>query len=272
LRVVIRTSKLAIYARRFGRVALPLIIIPVLLHRFRLMTSDVFYITLWMAAGAAVLAILLGLIALCRLWITGDHGWRRAFSGIFLGGIALLPFLYFGSLAMRYLPATDVATGARDAMPLMFDPGTASMPTPRLLLPEDMRAQYPNAEARTYPLGVDETYALVSQLVDNEGWEVRRERVPADGSDIGLLNAQITTLFGWREEAVILVTGTLTSSRVEMRSASLYAFHDFGSNGTRIENFLSSLDTAVTDLLRAAPEIINPADNEASAVAKPSAV
>ncbi|MCY1559598.1 hypothetical protein D9M68_966500 [compost metagenome] len=61
------------------------------------------------------------------------------------------------------------------------------------------------------------------------------------------------TLPGWREEVVIRVTGTDETSVVDMRSASLNALHDFGSNGQRIEAFLAALDDAVTTLLRDNP-------------------
>ena len=47
--------------------------------------------------------------------------------------------------------------------------------------------------------------------------------------------------------------------RVDMRSASLSAPHDFGANGRHIESFLAELDEAVTVLLRDSPDI-EPAD------------
>ncbi|MOA69555.1 hypothetical protein D3C78_1978140 [compost metagenome] len=43
-----------------------------------------------------------------------------------------------------------------------------------------------------------------------------------------------------------------------MRSASLNAQHDFGSNGRRIETFLAALDDAVTTLLRDNPSANQP--------------
>jgi len=68
----------------------------------------------------------------------------------------------------------------------------------------------------------------------------------------------VVTLPGWREEVVIRVTGTATNSTVDMRSASLNALHDFGSNGLRVEAFLAALDDAVTTLLRDNPNANQP--------------
>ena len=70
------------------------------------------------------------------------------------------------------------------------------------------------------------------------------------------------TLAGWREEVVLRVTGTMDTSMVDMRSASLNALHDFGSNGLRIEEFLGALDDAVTTLLRDNPGANQPIEPE----------
>jgi hypothetical protein len=43
-----------------------------------------------------------------------------------------------------------------------------------------------------------------------------------------------------------------------MRSASLTAIHDLGSNGQRIEEFLTALDNAVTLLMRDNPAAVEP--------------
>jgi hypothetical protein len=74
------------------------------------------------------------------------------------------------------------------------------------------------------------------------------------------------TIPGWREEAVLRVTGTATTSVVDMRSASLNALHDFGTNGRRIEAFLTTLDDAVTTLLRDNPNANQPVETEPDAV------
>jgi hypothetical protein len=47
-----------------------------------------------------------------------------------------------------------------------------------------------------------------------------------------------------------------------MRSASINAPHDFGSNGTRIERFMVNLDNEVTTLLRDNPNVNQPTTEE----------
>lgn len=262
MRILIRTSRWATWARRLGSVAVPLVIISVLLHHLRLITSDLFLVTALASGAVALLAVLMALIGLARLWQTGDQGWGRALAGLFLGALSLSPYAWYGSLMLRYPPVTDIATANRGPMPLIFEPGTQAMPAPRMLSAEAMAATFPNVETRSYPLGLVPTFGLIRAMVDERGWDIRLLREPEPESDLGQINAQIVTLPGWREEAVIRVTGGLNNSVVDMRSASLNALHDFGSNGARIEDFLGALDDAVTTLLRDNPNANQPAEPE----------
>jgi hypothetical protein len=106
-------------------------------------------------------------------------------------------------------------------------------------------------------LGVLQTFAVVQGLVAEREWDLRLLHEP--GTDnIGRINAQIMTPPGWREAVVLRVSGSDSTSQVDMRSASLNAQHDLGSNGLRIENFLTALDEAITVLLRDNPNANRP--------------
>lgn len=262
MRIKIRTSKWAIWARRLGSVALPLVLIPVLMHREGFIDAPVFLVLILFAGAIAALAVLVALGALARLWISGDRGWARALGGLVLGLICLLPFAYYGALALRYPPVTDMATAPRSDLPLIFEPDTAAM-VPAKLLPQQEQARvFPNAQTRRYPLDVIQLYALVERLVAAENWDVRRRVQPLDALAPGRINARIVTLPGWREEAVLLVRPDAQGAMVDMRSASIGAPIDFGSNGMRISAFLGALDNEVTALLRDNPTIIEPAPVE----------
>jgi hypothetical protein len=128
-------------------------------------------------------------------------------------------------------------------------------------------------QTRTYPLGQAQTFIVVQGLIVANGWDVRMLRGPTAAFDPVQINAQIMTIPGWREEAVLRITGTATTSAVDMRSASLNALHDFGDNGLRIEEFLIALDDAVTTLLRDNPNANQPieAEPEPAAEAAPDA-
>lgn len=261
MRILIRTSKLAIWARRLGSVAVPLVVISVLLHRFRLINGNLFLAAAALAFCVALVAVLTSLAALVRLWYSGDQGWSKALLGLALGILCLLPFAYYGALALRYPAVTDIATTDRSLLPLVFEPGTADMPPPKMLSPAEQEAIFPNIVTRTYPLNQAQTFELIRDQVVNNGWEIRAERAVSPDT-AGQINAQIVTLPGWREEAVIRVSGDDQSASVDMRSVSLNAPHDFGSNGQRLESFLTNLDDAITTLLVENPDINLPAPVE----------
>ena len=270
MRILIRTSRWAIWAGRLGSFAVPLVITSVMLHRLGLISSDGFVAAAIMAALVAVLAVLAACVALGRLWQTGDRGWGKALLGLFLGLVCLIPYGWYGRLALAYPPVTDLATTVRGQLPLVFEPGTASMPPPKVLSPSEAAVLFPNAETRSYPLSQAQTFGLIEQLIANAGWDVRRIRAASATFEPAMINAQIMTLTGSRVEIVLRVTRDDTSSVVDIRSVSLHAPHDFGANGRRIERFLADLDSAVTILLRDNPNINQPEIEPEAAVASES--
>lgn len=264
MRIKIRTSKWAIWSRRLGSLAVPMLVLPVFLHREQLIASPAFHVVMLAAGLVAALAVFCALIALVRLWFTGDQGWGRALAGLLLGLVCLAPFGWFGYLAADYPLVTDIATTTRSELPLIFEPDTAAMPPPHLLTAEQQARIFPNVTTRTYPLDAFQVFALVERLATAQGWDIRLRREPADATETGRLNARIVTLVGWREEVVIRVMPTATGSAVDMRSASINAVHDFGSNGVRISDFLIALDSEVTAFIRDNRNILQPADDEAA--------
>lgn len=251
MRILIRTSKWAIWARRLGSLALPLTIIPVLLHREQMISSSDFAVIEAVAAGVAALAVFLGIGAFARLWITGDRGWNRAGWGLFFGIVCLLPFAWLGFEATRYPMLNEVTTDIANPLPLTSPLRVA--PT-SVALREKLEQSFPNARTRSYPIDATEMFTIVEDLVTARGWEVRTRRAPPTALDIGQINAIAVTLFGWRDEVAIRITGTAQGATVDMRSVPLGGFHDFGENGRRIEEFLLALDEKITLTLRDAPQ------------------
>lgn len=262
MRILIRTSKWAIWARRLGSFALPLVIIPIFLHRERMITTDDFHIIELVAAGFAALALLLALGAFARLWITGDQGWSRATTGLFFALICLAPMAVVLWMAFRYPPVTDVSTNFADSPALVSVVAKLATPEQRTAL----EAAFPNARTRTYPIAAQQMFGLIEQLGRANGWEPRARRAPTHPLDEGDLNAIATTLLGWRDEVAVRVQGTAAGSTVDMRSAAAHGWLDLGENGRRIEQFLLALDERITLMLRDAPQTpAAPAEPESAA-------
>lgn len=259
MRILIRTSKWAIWARRLGSLAVPLTIIPVFMHRAQMVSSGDFAVIEAVAAGLATLAVILALGAFVRLWITGDRGWGRAVWGLIFGGLCLLPFAWLATEAARYPLVNEVSTDIFDPLPLSSPIRVA--PTSAALR-EKTAATFPNARTRSYPVDATDMFTIVADLVTARGWEVRMRRAPPTALDSGQLNAIAVSLLGWRDEVAIRVTGTSQGSVIDMRSVPLSEGHDFGENGRRVEEFLLALDQKITLTLRDTPQTAAPADSE----------
>ena len=256
MRILIRTSKWAIWARRFGSFALPLTIIPVFLHREQMISSSDFVVVETVAAGFAILAVISAIGAFARLWMTGDQGWGKATWGLCFGLVCLIPFGWLGYEASRYPAINEVTTDI--ASPLELVSPTTVAPTSAALR-DTLRQVFPNARTRSYPVEATGMFDIIEQLVAQRGWEVRRRRAPPTAFDAGQINAIVTTLFGWRDEVAVRIVGTAQGSRIDMRSVPLAGAIDFGENGRRIEEFLVALDDQITLTLRdAAPPTATP--------------
>lgn len=250
MRILVRTSKWAVWARRFGALALPLAVIPVVLHRAHLISSDNFVVVEMVAMGVAAAAVLMALVAFARLWVTGDQGWGRATVAFVFGGICLLPATYFAWLALTIPASADVSTNFPES------PQLVSFVESRFIGPDErarVEAAYPNARPRTYPIEAPQMFEVIEQLVEAQGWDPRARRAPLGPLDAGQVNAVVTTLLGFSQEVAVRITGSADGATVDMRSASLSSFPDFGENGQRVEAFLLELDNQVTLMLRNAP-------------------
>lgn len=250
MRILIRTSKWAIWARRLGTFALPLAVIPVFLHRERIIGSDDFHIIELVAGGFALIALVLALGAFMRLWVTGDQGWARAAIGLFFSLVCLAPMVFVLWLALRYPSVTDVSTNFGDPPALVTVVAKLATPEQRA----ELEAAFPNARTRTYPIAAEQMFGIVEQLAAANGWEPRARRAPTHPLDEGDLNGIATTLLGWRDEVSVRVLGTASGTTVDMRSAAAHGWSDLGENGRRIEAFLLALDQRITLLLRDAPQ------------------
>jgi len=253
MRILIRTSKTAIWARRLASLSLPLAAVPVLLHHRQAIDSARFQLVETIALGVALLALLVSILAIARLWRSGDRGWDRAFAGLFLSLLCLAPFGYAAFLVYENPAVTDVSTAPDGSVQFLAAPAAPPLDP---ALREAVEDAFPNMRTRHYQLDTERLFAIVQRLVGDRGWQVQATREPLGPIDSGEIDAIDTTWMGWRDEVAIRLNGTDDGVSVDMRSASLGNVQsDFGANGHRIEEFLLALDAAVTeDMQNGTPE------------------
>jgi hypothetical protein len=250
MRILVRTSRSAIWARRLGSFALPLVVVPILMHRGGAITSEGFAVVEVVGVWVALLALASSFMAFARIWVTGDRGWFRALSGLLLGLACLAPAGVVAVDFVRYPLTDDLSTQPADPPPLVTN---VSLDEPSASQLQRLAQVFPDVRTRTYPLDAQQIYELVNKAVTERGWDVRLRREPSETLTDGQVNAVAMTTLGFRDEVSIRVRGDLQSTSVDMRSASLTPFHEPGSNGRRIEEFLGALDARVTALIKNEP-------------------
>jgi len=87
----------------------------------------------------------------------------------------------------------------------------------------------------------------VLALVTKRRWHVVDARPPAGGRRDAVIEAVARTpIMGFRDDVVIRVSAAVDGARVDVRSASRYGLHDFGTNAARIRSLLEDIDDAVS--------------------------
>jgi len=245
LYIEVRVSKLATWSRNITVFALPVVVLAILLHRIGVVEYSVAYVTLLAGFAVALLGLLVAAAAFVVIWNEGLRGLGRAITASLIGLLLVgWPTLEFARSAT--LPAiNDITTDFSDpprfvavasarphgANPISY-PGSE---TARL-----QRAAYPGVKAFEVEANPDEVFNMLSSIVERHGWRVLDTVSPRGGERDGRIEAVARTLvMGFREDISIRVRAAEKGVRIDMRSASRYGRHDFGSNARRIESFLA---------------------------------
>lgn len=241
MRIIVHTSKLAIWARRFALFAAALILISAALHFFGQIASDVFEISLVIGSICAAVAFLAGIAAYIRLWFTGDRGWGPATIGFVLGLLGLMPAAAAAVLAEIYPSTADVTTASANPPQLRM-----AHPDQSRIDPETVLASFPNLITRIYRIPPETLFSLGEALARANGWQILSATPPTDG-ERGELNALRLSLLGFENEIAFRVVPNPIGALIDLRAASIRPVtHDLGDNGRAIESFLLALDGSVS--------------------------
>lgn len=242
-------SKLAAWSGRLALFSLAVAVLSIVIVRSGLLEIVPALATFGAALIFAGLAILLAFASFITIWRQGLAGLRFAILGLFLG-LALLAYPgYLGYRASKLPMISDIATDT--ANPPRFDALARLRPHgsgayPGAATAQRQQAAYPDI----VPLELDApprvAYDIALTLVKKRKWQVVDARPPAPGRRDGVIEAVARTLImGFRDDVAIRVAAARGGSRVDMRSASRYGWHDFGANAARIRALLADIDDAV---------------------------
>lgn len=250
LYVEVRVSRLAIWSRRIVVFALPVIALAIGLHRLGLVEYQVAYATLIAGFGVAGFGLLVALAAFISIWNEGLRGLGRAIAAAVIGLVLVGWPLVVVARSISLPAITDVTTDfndpprfvavaqarPRDANPIRY---------PGISVARLQHEAYPGVKAFEVEANPDEVFNIAMSIVERHGWRVLDRVSPRGGERDGRIEAVARTpVMGFREDITIRVRSADRGVRIDMRSASRYGQHDFGSNARRIEKFFAEFADA----------------------------
>ena len=237
-------------ARDVAFFAAVLFVLSTLAHRFSVIGTPEFLGVLVIIAALAIVSLLLGVMALRRVWVEDDAGVGVAFAGLLLAIIVLAPFALSLYGAATNPQLSDVATDGIDPPSLMQAGAerTGAMNPVLPISPEQaaaMRSAYPELVTRIYDLPMGDMVQAVLRVAEARGFDTLRQQTTGPAGETTLEFTGYSLLAGFPSDVAIRLRQDGQRTRVDMRSASRYGSHDQGENARRIAGFFDALDHEV---------------------------
>ncbi|WP_313615933.1 DUF1499 domain-containing protein [Agrobacterium sp.] len=180
VRFVRPVSRAAAASRYFGLAALCLLVFAVPLFRFGPLTMPDFVSLALIAAGLALVAVLLAAFGLYRLWVVGSRGGLSAFKALILSALPLGVAIWAGVLYWQNPVLYDVSTDISDVPEWISVPEanqqwfTRPAITPQTRL--EQAEAYPGLTGRRYEGAVDRIYQAARKVAAAQGIRIAETR------------------------------------------------------------------------------------------------
>lgn len=271
-----RWSTAALWCQRLAIVCLPYFAMTILLHRFAKISTPQVYWLITFGLVLLVASLSLGVRALMDLWNHGYRGGSATVRGVLLSLLMLLPYVWYAWLAVQHPPFNDVSTNpisppAFVEVARLREAGRGDGMSPLTVYDGDyanlLVSAYPKVGSRRYNTGSERIYSAVEALIADRGWQILAVRglpapeaaapaeavvveggnavAPGAPQDVEVEAVASSRVFGFKSDVAIEIIAEEESTLVDMRSASRFGTHDFGTNAARIEKFLTDLDNAL---------------------------
>jgi hypothetical protein len=248
-------SRLAVWARRFASFSAAAALLSIIILRSGLLEIVPALATFAGALMLAIVAVLLALAAFVVIWREGLRGTGYAVSALALGLLLLAYPAYFGVKAYRLPAVADITTDPLD--PPRFE-AIARLRTREanpvqyagLRAAELQRGAYPDIESLELLATPQIAYQAAFTVMEKRRWRIVDARAPETGRREGRIEAVARTpIMGFRDDVVLRIRTTPDGARLDIRSASRYGYHDFGTNAARVSSLLQDINDAVDVLL-----------------------
>jgi len=241
-----RESKQARWSRRLAVFAAQVAIISLLLHRFEFLGAKVATNLLSVSAFGGLLALILAVVALVRIWGQGLQGGGHAVAGVIIGLLLLAGPMWYLPGLLTLPKINDISTDLQSPPDFEFIASLRDMDANSITYPgittSELQAQaYPDIRPMVLERSAEETFDLVSEAVSRLDWQVVLKRKPAANRPGRIEAVSRTLVMGFEDDILIRVAAGTGEARIDVRSASRYGEHDFGANARRIRRLFTEV-------------------------------
>ena len=253
MRYILHESRKAIWSRRIALLSIALFAVTFGVHRLGELPTSLAMQISGLSIVGAVIAALIGFVALANIWNEGFTGAGKAVFGILLSVIVLavplwsmpnllsLPRLYEVSTDTQSPPPFNKIAELRSGdgvNPSTFQRSTVELQT----------EAYPDIKPLSLNRPTEDAYSAVREAVRNLNWRIVAENPPADGN-IGTIEATDRSLiFGFTDDVAIRVSGVGNGARVDVRASARHGDHDLGRNADRVRDLFSEVKTRLSEI------------------------
>jgi uncharacterized protein (DUF1499 family) len=266
-RYSVKEAHEATWARRIALFFLQLLILTVLLHRFLGLGTPAAINLIGVSMVGLLLAILVAVASLVRIWFGGQKGAGQAFAAIFIALLGLAAPAYFLAQGARLPMLNDVETTPGEVMDFKVLNGARPADANPLKQPdaaavEAQKQGYPDLAPMALERSATEVFAIVNEAVERLGWEVALSEPPG-GTGEGRIEATDRTLvMGFTDDVLVRVKGSDAHAVIDVRSVSRYGAHDLGANADRIRALFAEVTAGLEKGEKTVLEQVAPKEEE----------
>jgi len=243
-------SSLASWARNLAVFSVVAVLVSILIVRFGFLEMKPALATFFGALACAGLSILLSFAAFAAIWQNGSRGMSRILLALLISAVVLAYPAYLALQYRKLPPIYDITTDPID--PPRFDVLARLRPRGTseyagLYSAELQRKAYPDVEPLNVSVSPKEAYDTAMASITRRKWRIVVDRPPLLPRREGHIEAVARTpIMGFPDDISIRVRPGEDGARIDMRSASRYGRHDFGTNATRIKALLDDIDDRIS--------------------------
>jgi len=255
-------SRAARWSPRFGAWAIIWLFVIIVCHRFDIIDTEIFLISMGLGLGLALGGLALAIKGFADLWSYGDKGGRASIKGVIVSLITLMPFMLAGTLWLVMPPFYDISSDPDNPPPYLAAnrPHNALPPLADFHQQAELQQEsWPDLSGRRYEISPDSIIKAIEAVIEENGWEEPNqindlERFTAAGakgktaledSEIFLTTIMRVPVLGFASDVVIRVRDEDEATLVDMRVTSRNLSHDFGFGAYSIISFMQALDREV---------------------------